>query len=126
VSPSCFDIFAQTHARLLEFFSFKASILFSKSDFSLLVVLEKRYVGKVVDKMTGGSCILTDSVKSGNDCSSLIHNIETLFIILRPGHMLIWIRPIWHTWLVKSYEIPGWFLFKKRSGDHYMYVLEKL
>ena len=32
-------------------------------------------VGKVFDHMTRGSCILTDSAKSGDDCSSLIHNI---------------------------------------------------
>ena len=32
-------------------------------------------VEKVVDQMTGGSCIPTDSVKSGDDCSSFIHNI---------------------------------------------------
>jgi len=35
-------------------------------------------VGKVVDHMTQGNCILTDSVKSGvNDYLSLIHSIET-------------------------------------------------
>jgi len=33
-------------------------------------------VSKVVDHMTRGSCISTDSVKSG-DCSSLVHNIGT-------------------------------------------------
>ena len=34
-------------------------------------------VGKVVDHMTQESCIPTDSVKSGNDYSSLIHSIGT-------------------------------------------------
>ena len=34
-------------------------------------------VGKVVDCMTQGSYIPTDSVKSGDDCSSLIHSIKT-------------------------------------------------
>ena len=34
-------------------------------------------VGKVVDCMTQGSCIPTDSVKSGNDYSILVHSIET-------------------------------------------------
>jgi len=34
-------------------------------------------VGKVVDKMTRGSCIPTDSVKSGYNYSSLVHNIGT-------------------------------------------------
>jgi len=34
-------------------------------------------VGKVVDYMTWGSSIPTDSMKSGDDCSSLIHSIGT-------------------------------------------------
>ena len=34
-------------------------------------------VGKVSDRMTRGSFIPTDSVNSGDDCSSLIHNIMT-------------------------------------------------
>jgi len=35
----------------------------------------KLNVGKVVDHMTRGSCILTDSVKSDDDYSNLVHNI---------------------------------------------------
>jgi len=31
-------------------------------------------VGKVVDSMTQGSCIFTDSVKSGDDHLNLVHN----------------------------------------------------
>jgi len=34
-------------------------------------------VDKMVDHMTRESCILTDSVKSGNDYSSLVHSIRT-------------------------------------------------
>ena len=34
-------------------------------------------VGKISDHMTWRSFIPTDSVKSGDDCSSLIHNIES-------------------------------------------------
>ena len=34
-------------------------------------------VGKVVNYMTRGSCIPTDSVKSGDDSSSLVHSIGT-------------------------------------------------
>ena len=34
-------------------------------------------VGKVVDCMTQEKCIPSDSVKSGDDCSSLVHSIET-------------------------------------------------
>ena len=50
---------------------------------------------RLVDRMTQGSCIPTDSVKSGNnDCSGLVHK-------LRLGHMMIRIRPIQDTWLVK-------------------------
>ena len=33
-------------------------------------------VGKVVDKITRGSCIPNNSVKSEDDCSNLVHNIE--------------------------------------------------
>ena len=35
----------------------------------------KLFVGKIVDSKTRGSCIPTDSVKSGDDHSNLIHNI---------------------------------------------------
>jgi len=46
-----------------------------------MVVREKEYmkldVGKVVDYMTRGSCIPTDSVKSDDDCSSLVYSIGT-------------------------------------------------
>jgi len=31
----------------------------------------------MVDHMTRGSCIPTNSVKSGDDCSSLVYNIGT-------------------------------------------------
>ena len=34
-------------------------------------------VGKIFDHMTRGSCIPIDSVKSGDDCSSIVHNIRT-------------------------------------------------
>ena len=34
-------------------------------------------VGKMVDHMIRESCIPTDSLKSCDDCSNLIHNIET-------------------------------------------------
>ena len=68
----------------------------------LLVVQEKEYmkldVGKVVDHMTRGSCIPTDSVKSGDECSSLVHNIGTGAYIdsdkTNPTNLV--------------YEIPGW------------------
>ena len=47
----------------------------------LMVVREKEYmkldVGKVVDHMTRESCIPADSVKSGDDCFSLVHIIGT-------------------------------------------------
>jgi len=48
----------------------------------------------VVDNMTRGSCIPIDSVKSSDDYSSLV-------VVLGPGHVLIQIRPIGHTRLVK-------------------------
>jgi len=35
----------------------------------------------VVDNMTRGSCIPIDSVKSSNDCFSLVHNIGTVTYI---------------------------------------------
>ena len=49
----------------------------------------KLFVVKIVDSKTRGSCIPTDSVKSGDDYPNLI--------ILELGHILIMIRPIWHT-----------------------------
>ena len=46
-----------------------------------MVVREKEYmkldVGKVVDHITRESCIPTDSVKSGDNYSSLVHSIGT-------------------------------------------------
>jgi len=36
----------------------------------------KLLVGKVVDSKTRGSCIPTDSVKSGDDCPILDHSSE--------------------------------------------------
>ena len=45
-----------------------------------MVVQEKKYmklnVSKVVDNMTQGSCIPTDSVKSRDDYSNFIHKLE--------------------------------------------------
>ena len=37
----------------------------------------KLNVGKVVDNITRGSCIATDSVKSGDDNSNFIHYTRT-------------------------------------------------
>ena len=34
----------------------------------------KLFVGKVIDGKTQGSCIPTDSMKSGDDCPILVHN----------------------------------------------------
>ena len=70
MSLSVFGLIARTHARVLE--------SDHKLIFPLSVVLDKSHmnVNKVVDKMTQGSCIPTDLVKSGDDdYSSLIHNI---------------------------------------------------
>jgi len=45
-----------------------------------MVIQEKEYmqldVGKVVNYMTRKSCIPTDSMKSGDYCSSLVYSIE--------------------------------------------------
>jgi len=72
LSPSSFELVAQTHATLLE--SYQNHI------FPLSVVQDKKYmklnVGKVFDHMTRGNCIPTDSVKSGDDYSNLVHNIR--------------------------------------------------
>jgi len=48
----------------------------------------------VVDNMTRENCIPIDSVKSGGDCSSLVHNIGN-------GAFIDSIRPIRYTWLIK-------------------------
>jgi len=37
----------------------------------------KLNVEKVVDNITWGKCIPTDSMKSGDNCSNLIHNTGT-------------------------------------------------
>jgi len=37
----------------------------------------KMIIGKVVDNMTRGSCIPTDSMKSSGDHSNLIHNTDS-------------------------------------------------
>ena len=64
----------------------------------LMVVRGKEYmkldVGKVVDHNTRVSCIPIDSVKSGDDYSSLVHSIGTAAVLIR-------IRPILHTRLVE-------------------------
>ena len=88
---------------LLDFEFVARALLRLSSSFSsqlilLMVVQEKEYMkldaGKVIDNMTRGSCIPIDSVKSSDDYFSLIHSIGT-------GHVLIWIRLIRHTRLVK-------------------------
>ena len=57
--------------------------------------------GKVVDYMTRESCIPTDSVKSGDDYSSLVHSFESRAYIDQDKINL--------TYLVgQSYEMPGW------------------
>ena len=61
-----------------------------------MVVWEKEYmkldVGNVVDYMTRGNCIPTDSMKNGDDCSSLVRSIETGAYInsdkTNPAHMV--------------------------------------
>jgi len=58
--------------------SSNASVLFSRSDFSLSGFRKEVYelnVGKVVGNMTRGRYIPTVSVRSEHDCSSLVHNI---------------------------------------------------
>ena len=68
-----FEFIARVPLRLLS--SFPSQLVL------LLVVREKRYmkldVSKIFDHMTQGSYIPTDSVKSGDDCSSLVHSIRT-------------------------------------------------
>jgi len=54
----------------------------------------KLIVGIVIDNMTQRRCMPIESVKSGDDYSNFVHNI-------RVGHMLIQIKSIRHTWLVK-------------------------
>ena len=72
-SPLDFEFIARVPLRLPS--SFLSQLVL------LMVVREKEYmkldVGKVVDHMTRESCIPTDSMKSGNDCSSLVHSIGT-------------------------------------------------
>ena len=66
------------HILTLSFGLIQGFKIFSKSNFPLLVILEKKdmklNVGKMVDYMTRGSCIPTDSMMSGDDYSNLVHN----------------------------------------------------
>ena len=59
----------------------KALKLFLKKISFLQVDLDIKYtmlnVGQVINGMTRGSYIPTDSVKSGGDCSNLVHSIGT-------------------------------------------------
>jgi len=61
----------------------------------------KLFVGEVVDGKTRGSCIPTDSVKSGDDCLILVHNTGIGAYIDSDKTNL--------TYLVgQNYVIPGW------------------
>ena len=83
LSSSNFELVARTHARPLESFYFQTesrlSFSFRDQIFPLSLVLEKKNmelnVGKVADHMTRDNCIPTDSVKSSDDYSNLVHNI---------------------------------------------------
>ena len=105
MSPSCFELVARTHAKLLEIFFVQGFHRLFEIRFFLYWVILIRSIRSWIfvrwlKKMTRGSCISTESVKSGvNDYFSLVHNIET-------GDLLIRIRPIWHTWLVKVSKTP--------------------
>ena len=72
LSPSSFGIVVWTQAKLSN--SFLTRIILQ------MVILKNEYMklndGKVVDYMTRGSCILTDSVKSCDDYSNLVHNMR--------------------------------------------------
>ena len=76
----------------------KVSKVFSKEEFSFIgqswYGVHKLFVGKVVDSKTRGSYIPTNSMKSDNDYSNLIHNIETGAYIDSGKTNLV-------TWLVK-------------------------
>jgi len=58
VSPSCFELVARTHARILKFFCSRLPFSFQNQIFPLLSDLNKEYiklnVSKVLDKMTRG------------------------------------------------------------------------
>jgi len=73
LSPLDFEFVARVHLRLQS--SFPSQLIL------LMVVRGKEYmkldVGKMVDHNTRGSCIPIDSVKSGDDYSSLVHSIGT-------------------------------------------------
>ena len=70
-----------------------------------MAVREKEYmkldVGKVVDHMTQESCVPTDSVKSDDDYSSLVHSIETRTDIDSGKTNLAYL-------VGSSYKMSGW------------------
>jgi len=70
----------------------------------------KLNVGRMVDNMIQEMCIPTDSVKSEDVCSDLVHNMGL-------GYMLSKIKTIMHTWLVKVIKCQvGDIRIKKRSS----------
>ena len=105
-----FEFAAQSLLRLPSFFpqSIGSSIGFREKEYM------KLDVGKVVDSMTRGSCIPTDSVKSGDDYSSM-------FIVLGLGHILSRIIPIRH---IRLLYIAGSELSKSNEiGVKYGFIL---
>jgi len=86
----------------------------SQIEFLLLVDLDKQYmkvyVGKMVDHMIWGSCIPTHFVKSGDDCSSLVHNIGT-------GAYINSDKANRHTWLVRVIKYQVGNIQDKRCRD---------
>jgi len=65
-------------------------------------------VGKMVDNMTRGSCISTDSVKSGDDHSNLIHILgwDIYWFGYDQSSILDWLK-LWNAWLVLSEKEVG-------------------
>ena len=61
---------------------------------SLGMYYMKLFVGKVIDSKPRGSCIPTDSVKSGDGCPILVHSTGIVAYIDSD-------KTNWHTWLVK-------------------------
>jgi len=61
----------------------------------------KLFIGKVVDSMTQGSCIPTDSMKGRDDYPNLVHNTGIEAYIdsdkANPAYMVS-----------ESYEMQGW------------------
>ena len=92
--------------------NYLTNILLDQRPFTLVLMMTRKiwsWIGMIIDNMTRGSCIPIDSVKSSDDCSSLVHNIET-------GAYIDSDKTNRHTWLVKVVKCLVGVIWKRGRG----------